>query len=76
MIMLESVDHLKLPTIVFACKSDLRGHVDPDRASSILKRYDVGLIEVTTVNASGKDRIRKAFDWIFKAVFSDKRESC
>ena len=69
------MSHLKLPTIVFACKSDLDCHVDPKLAISILDRYDTGLIEVNTTTSSGKERIRMSFDWIFKAIFNNKRES-
>ncbi|EKM61029.1 uncharacterized protein PHACADRAFT_247338 [Phanerochaete carnosa HHB-10118-sp] len=69
---LQSMASLKLPTIVFACKSDLERHVDPKRVSAILEQYDVGLIEVTTTNTFGKDKIRTAFEWIFKAVFAQK----
>ncbi|KZT02739.1 uncharacterized protein LAESUDRAFT_400607 [Laetiporus sulphureus 93-53] len=63
--------HLKLPTIVLACKSDLPLHVDPKRAARVLQQYDVGLIEVATTNPAGKDKIRTAFEWIFKAIFRE-----
>lgn len=65
---------MKLPTIVFACKSDLEREVDPKRASSMLEVYDVGLIEATTETIAGKDKMRTAFEWIFKAIFTQKRE--
>lgn len=68
--------HLKLPTIVLACKSDLPLHVDPKRAARVLQQYDVGLIEVATTNPAGKDKIRTAFEWIFKAIFHELRTCC
>ena len=68
--------NLKLPTIVFACKSDLDRRVEPRRVQPLLEeQYDVGLIEVSTKNQIGKDKIRTAFDWIFKAIFTQKRTS-
>lgn len=70
----ESVSHLKLPTIAFACKSDLPCRVDPKRAYALLGHYDTGLIDVTTTNPSGKQRIRSAFEFFFKTIFNDKRE--
>ena len=69
----ECISHLQLPTIVFACKADLDRQVDPDYAVSILEQYDIGLIEVTTTNPAGKKRIRTAFEWIFKAIVSQRR---
>ena len=65
---------LKLPTIVFACKSDLERRVEPKQANAVLDQYDVGLIEVTTESSLGKDKIRTAFEWIFKAIFTQKRK--
>lgn len=65
---------MKLPTIVFACKSDLKREVEPKTASALLEVYDVGLIEATTETLAGKDKMRTAFEWIFKAIFTQKRE--
>lgn len=64
--------HLNLPTIVFACKSDLEKRVDSRHADSILQVYSVGLIEVSAVTQQGKSKIRTAFDWIFHSIFSDR----
>lgn len=69
----ECISYLKLPTIVLACKSDLDRQVDPDSALSILEQYDIGLIQVTTTNPNGKQKIRTAFEWIFKAIVSQRR---
>ncbi|GJE86098.1 ras GEF [Phanerochaete sordida] len=70
---LQSMASLKLPTIVFACKSDLDRRVEPRRVQPLLEgQYDVGLIEVTTRNTLGKEKIRTAFEWIFKAIFTQK----
>ncbi|THH16724.1 hypothetical protein EUX98_g9256 [Antrodiella citrinella] len=68
--------HLRLPSVVLACKSDLEKRVDPRGASSVLKslsvdaHYDVGLVEVTTENAHGKEKIRMAFEWIFRTLLN------
>lgn len=68
--------HLRLPSVVLACKSDLEKHVDPHRALSVLKslsvttHYDVGLVEATTENMPGKQKIRMAFEWIFQTLLN------
>ena len=62
---------MKLPTLVFACKSDQEKRVSPGRASAIfMQEYDVGLIEVSTADPRGKEKMRDAFDWIFRAIFA------
>ena len=43
-------------------------HVHPQDAIAMLAQYDVGLIEVSTATELGKERIRKAFQWVFKAI--------
>ena len=65
---------MNLPTIVLACKSDLEHRVDPNHATAVLARYDVGLVEVTVANSFGKDKMREAFAWLFRAIGSDKRQ--
>ncbi|KAH8102648.1 ras GEF [Cristinia sonorae] len=68
--------HLRLPSVVLACKSDLEKHVDPHRALSVLKslsvstHYDVGLVETTTESEHGKQKIRMAFEWIFQTLLN------
>ncbi|TCD71512.1 hypothetical protein EIP91_008893 [Steccherinum ochraceum] len=68
--------HLGLPSVVLACKSDLEKRVDPHRALSVLKtlsvttHYDVGLVETTTDNELGKQKIRMAFEWIFQTLLN------
>ncbi|KIP11969.1 hypothetical protein PHLGIDRAFT_98679 [Phlebiopsis gigantea 11061_1 CR5-6] len=69
---LHSVAPLNLPTIVFACKSDLERRVDPKHAAAVLQQCDTGLVEVTTTSNVGKDKIRTAFEWTFKAIFAQK----
>lgn len=64
--------HLNLPTIVLACKSDLDKRVNSTHADSVLQAFSVGLIEVSATTLEGKGKIRKAFDWIFRAIFSDR----
>ncbi|KAI0695598.1 ras guanine nucleotide exchange factor domain-containing protein [Cytidiella melzeri] len=70
---LHNVAHLTIPTIVFACKSDLERQVDPNNATRILHQYDVGLIEATAMHEHGKKKIRDGFDWMFKAIIDPKR---
>ncbi|KAF4605237.1 hypothetical protein EYR40_004020 [Pleurotus pulmonarius] len=60
---------LKLPVIVLACKSDLQRRVYPELAVELLQEYDVGLVEVNATEDSGKDRLRRSFEWILKVIF-------
>ncbi|EAU93003.2 hypothetical protein CC1G_06723 [Coprinopsis cinerea okayama7 len=62
----------KLPIIVLACKTDLERRIEPDRASELLQEYDVGLVEVTSTQDSGKGKMRQSFDWLVKAVFQSQ----
>ena len=74
---------MRLPTVAFACKCDLDRRVEPKDALTLLSRYDVGLIEVTTSKkevkvgkdgkeVSGSAKIRTAFEWLLKAISSQK----
>ena len=55
------------PCIVLACKSELEEHV-PSNVTVLLKQYDVGLIQVSVTTEDGKERLRKAFQWIFRSI--------
>ncbi|KAG7450495.1 ras GEF [Guyanagaster necrorhizus] len=66
---------LQLPTVVLACKSDLSRRIDPQAALDILQQYDVGLVEVHNADDSGKEKMRRSFDWLLKAVLRDRRSS-
>jgi hypothetical protein len=63
---------LKLPTVVLACKSDLETQVEPQRALHVLQKYDVGLVEVANT-AEGKEKMRRSFDWLLKAIYRERR---
>jgi hypothetical protein len=74
-IFIGNVARLKIPTIVFACKSDLQRQVDPGYANSLLMcEYDVGVIEASSQLDWGKNKIRKGFEWIFKAILEPRRK--
>ncbi|KAK0208341.1 ras guanine nucleotide exchange factor domain-containing protein [Desarmillaria ectypa] len=66
---------LQLPTVVLACKSDLSRRIDPQAALDILQQYDVGLVEVHNADDVGKEKMRRSFDWLLKAVLRDRRSS-
>lgn len=66
---------LKLPTVVLACKSDLPRQVDPQFALEVIQQYDAGLVEVTNSTDAGKEKMRRSFQWLLKAVRVDQRES-
>ncbi|KAH8835252.1 ras guanine nucleotide exchange factor domain-containing protein [Flagelloscypha sp. PMI_526] len=64
---------LKLPTVVLACKTDLGWEIDPELAYQATQTYHNGMIDVTTADEAGKDKMRKAFDWILKAALRHRR---
>ena len=56
------------PRVVMACKSDLEHRVKAQDAVTIIQQYDTGLVEASISTETGKERIRKAFQWVFKAM--------
>ncbi|THV04927.1 ras GEF [Dendrothele bispora CBS 962.96] len=72
--LLRDYSALQLPVIVLACKSDLNREIDPEKAAEVLHEYDVGLIEVNTSDA-GKEKMKQSFDFLFKAIFRDRRSA-
>jgi hypothetical protein len=67
---------MKIPSVVFACKSDMVGEhsVDPQHVATILNRHQVGLVEVSTTGENGKDKMRRCFEWMIKAIYRDRSE--
>ena len=64
---------MKLPLIVLACKSDLKRQVEPEKALDVLQPFDVGLVEVAKAHDLGKDKMRRTFAWILKAIARERR---
>jgi hypothetical protein len=60
---------MRLPMIVLACKADLETQVEPEYASSLFQQYRAGLVEVSVQSDSGRDKLKRSFDWLLKAVF-------
>ncbi|KAG8803705.1 hypothetical protein FRC16_003649 [Serendipita sp. 398] len=54
--------------IILACKSDLRKVIPPKRGDACGKPYQVGLVEVSVMTESGKQRLRDCFNWEIKAI--------
>lgn len=65
---------MKVPIVVLACKSDLKHQVEPEKALEVLQCYDVGLVEVAKIE-HGKEKMRRTFGWLLKAVFRDRSSS-
>ncbi|KAI0361643.1 ras GEF [Trametes cingulata] len=70
--LLRAFGELRAPCIALACKTDLPQRVDPRDAHALLKQYQVGLIEVSTVTDHSKERIRMAFEWILSSIFREQ----
>ncbi|KAF5355854.1 hypothetical protein D9756_003782 [Leucocoprinus leucothites] len=71
--LLRAYHAMRLPIIVLACKADLDPQIQPDFASSFLNQYRAGLVEVSVVNDAGRDKLRRSFDWLLKAVFRHRQ---
>lgn len=48
--------------------------MDLDHAHQVVHSYHNGLIEVTHADEAGKDKMRKAFDWILKAALRERSD--
>jgi len=55
-----------------ACKSDAAKEVDPHTAATMLRDHKVGLVEVSMYDDSGKDKMRRCFDWMIRAIYRDR----
>ena len=60
--------------MVLSCKADLPHEVDPHEAVEMLKRYDTGLIEVSSTTDPGKERMNQLFQCLLTAVFNQRGE--
>ena len=58
--------------MVMACKSDAVKEVDPHTAATMLRDHKVGLVEVSMYDDSGKDKMRRCFDWMIRAIYRDR----
>lgn len=58
--------------MVLACKTDMEKRVDPKQALDLIKRYEAGLVEVTAETKMGKDKMRRSFEWLIKAIIRDR----
>lgn len=58
--------------MVLQCKSDLEHEIEPRDALSMLERYDTGLIEVTNLSQTGKEKMRQSFHYMLKAVLRQR----
>ncbi|KAI0094911.1 ras guanine nucleotide exchange factor domain-containing protein [Irpex rosettiformis] len=57
-----------LPTITFACKTDLAKRVDTDKALRTVEKFDVGVIETSVTTEAGKQKIRDGWDFLIKTI--------
>lgn len=71
--LLRAYHAMRLPIIVLACKADMEAQIKPDHASKLLEPFRIGLVEVTVHNEFGKDKLKRSFDWLLKAVFRHRK---
>ena len=65
----DGFQRMMLPTVVMACKSDMDSVINPQATAAMLYRYQVGLVEVTTHERFGKDKMRRCFEWMIQSVY-------
>ncbi|KAJ3575638.1 hypothetical protein NP233_g979 [Leucocoprinus birnbaumii] len=71
--LLRAYHAMRLPIIVLACKADLDPQIRPEFASTLLNPYRAGLVEVSVISDPGRDKLRRSFDWLLKAVFRHRQ---
>ena len=66
-----------MSTVVLACKSDpdVQLEVDAEYCNSLAEPYNVGLIEVTSMTASGKGKMRNGLRWLLFKLEQRQRKS-
>ncbi|KAI0322721.1 ras guanine nucleotide exchange factor domain-containing protein [Amylostereum chailletii] len=64
---------IKLPVVVFACKSDLERNVESRNVYSRIKQLDVGLVEVNALQENGKQQLRLGFDFLLRSIATRAR---
>jgi hypothetical protein len=43
-------------------------------ALEVLTKYSAGLVEVSKLDHIGKEKMKRSFDWLVRAVFREPRE--
>ena len=69
---IETYRSTDVPIMCLGCKSDLAKEVPPADALAMLRQYDTGLIEVSTVLDGGKMRMKRSFEYLLKAVLRQR----
>lgn len=64
----------ELAIITLACKSDLEKAIPSREVDAALRRFGVGLVEVSANNDGGKKKMRSSFSWAIKAIGRHRRE--
>lgn len=54
--------------MVIACKTDLEARMMPDEAQSHIKKFNVGIVEVTVATKAGRDKMRSSISWLFNSM--------
>ena len=63
---------LKLPLIVYACKSDSDRAAHSGQVHTTIKKLDVGLVEVSAFDEEGKARNGKGFHFLLRAISTQR----
>ena len=63
---------LKLPVIVFACKSDKDRAVHSNQVYSRINQLDVGLVEVSALDEAGKNQLKLGFNFLLRAISTQR----
>ena len=63
---------MKLPVIVFGCKSDKDRAVHSNQVYLRISKLDVGLVEVSAFDEEGKARNGKGFHFLLRAISTQR----
>ncbi len=68
-----------LPVVVLHCKVDLAkkvsNGVNPQEALADFKKYDTGLIQVSSIDPSIKCKMRQSINYVLKAIVRQRGKS-
>jgi hypothetical protein len=65
---------LGIPTVIFACKSDLALQVDAATGNALGEPHNVGLIEVTSETSEGRSKMRNGLRWLLHKLEQRQRK--
>ncbi|TIA84943.1 hypothetical protein E3P99_04108 [Wallemia hederae] len=77
--LLHRLSQVGMPRVLLATKSGelVPGQptINPNTVVSVINQFDTGLIETNALSTDGRRRMRGAFDWIFRNIRKQRKET-